>query len=192
MVYAWHDSGITPRPAAPCQGTRRRFQWPDMIRVLFVCMGNICRSPMAQGVLERRLSDEQLEDRVQVDSAGTHHYHTGESPDRRGVAAARRRGVEIGGQRARPVRDGDFLEFDLILAMDCDNEQKLRGICPPYYADRVKLVMDFAPDLREREIPDPYYVGGEGFEKVLDMLELCMEELMDELRDRLDQRGVVA
>ena len=88
-----------------------------MIRVLFVCMGNICRSPMAQGVLERRLRDEQLEDRVQVDSAGTHHYHTGESPDRRGVAAAQRRGVEIGGQRARPVRDGDFLEFDLILIL---------------------------------------------------------------------------
>ena len=163
-----------------------------MIRVLFVCMGNICRSPMAQGVLERRLREEQLEDRVQVDSAGTHHYHTGESPDRRGVAAARQRGIEIGEQRARPVRADDFLEFDLLLAMDCDNEQKLRAVCPPYYADRVKLVMDFAPDLREREIPDPYYVGGEGFEKVLDMLELCMEELMDELHDRLDQRGVMA
>ena len=163
-----------------------------MIRVLFVCMGNICRSPMAQGVLEQRLNDEQLEDRVQVDSAGTHHYHTGASPDRRGVAAARRRGVEIGSQRARPVRDDDFVEFDLILAMDSDNEQKLRTICPPHYADRVKLVMDFAPDLREREIPDPYYVGGDGFEKVLDMLELCMGGLMDELHDLLGQRGVIA
>jgi protein-tyrosine phosphatase len=163
-----------------------------MIRVLFVCMGNICRSPMAQGVLEQRLNDEQLEDRVQVDSAGTHHYHTGESPDRRGVAAARRRGVEIGGQRARPVCDDDFMEFDLILAMDSDNEQNLRAMCPPHYADRVKLVMDFAPDLREREIPDPYYVGGEGFERVLDMLEGCMGELVDELRDLLGQRGAVA
>jgi len=108
------------------------------------------------------------------------------------VAAARRRGVEIGGQRARPVRDDDFMEFDLILAMDSDNEQNLRAMCPPHYADRVKLVMDFAPDLREREIPDPYYVGGEGFERVLDMLEQCMGELVDELRDILGQRGAVA
>ncbi|NCF28098.1 MAG: low molecular weight phosphotyrosine protein phosphatase [Gammaproteobacteria bacterium] len=163
-----------------------------MIRVLFVCMGNICRSPMAQGVLEQRLNEERLEDRVQVDSAGTHHYHSGDPPDRRGVAAARQRGVEIGGQRARPVRDTDFQEFDLILAMDSDNEQALRAICPPFYSDRIKPVMDFAPDLREREVPDPYYVGGDGFEKVLDMLELCMEELMDELHDRLGGRDTIA
>jgi protein-tyrosine phosphatase len=160
-----------------------------MIRVLFVCMGNICRSPMAQGVLERRLNEEELDDQVQVDSAGTHHYHSGEPPDRRGVAAARNRGVEIGGQRARPVRDDDFAAFDLILAMDSDNERALRAICPPFYGDRVKLVMDYAPGMRVREIPDPYYVGGEGFEKVLDMLELCMEELMDELHDRLEKRS---
>lgn len=159
-----------------------------MIRVLFVCMGNICRSPMAQGVLERRLNEEQLEDQVQVDSAGTHHYHGGEPPDRRGVAAARNRGIEIAGQRARPVRDDDFSEFDLILAMDSDNERHLRAICPSFYGDRVKLIMDYAPGMREREIPDPYYVGGQGFEKVLDMLELCMEELMDELHDRLNNR----
>ncbi len=188
MVYAWHDNGITSWPAAPWEGARRRFQWHDMIRVLFVCMGNICRSPMAQGVLEQRLYEEQLGDRVQVDSAGTHHYHTGEPPDRRGSAAAARRGIAIGGQRARPVRDNDFLEFDLILAMDSDNERELRAVCPPYYGERVKLVMEFAPDLREREIPDPYYVGEQGFEKVLDMLELCMEGLMDELHDRLDER----
>ncbi len=192
MVYAWHDSGITSWSTAPFEGARWRFQWHDMIRLLFVCMGNICRSPMAQGVLEQRLYEEQLEDQVQVDSAGTHHYHTGESPDRRGVAAARRRGIEIGGQRARAVRDDDFMEFDLILAMDSNNERELRAICPPYYGDRVKLVMDFAPDLREREIPDPYYVGGQGFEKVLNMLELCMEGLMDELHDRLDERGAIA
>lgn len=147
---------------------------------------------MAQGVLEQRLNEEHLEDRVQVDSAGTHHYHSGDPPDRRGVAAARQRGIEIGGQRARPVRDTDFQEFDLILAMDSDNEQALRGICPPFYGDRVRPVMDFAPDLREREVPDPYYVGGDGFEKVLDMLELCMEELMDELHHRLGGRDTIA
>jgi low molecular weight protein-tyrosine phosphatase len=162
-----------------------------MIRVLFVCMGNICRSPMAQGVLEQRLREEQLDEHVEVDSAGTHHYHAGEPPDRRGVAAARSRGIEIGAQRARPVRDDDFLEFDLIVAMDAENEKKLRSICPPYYVDRVKRMMDYAPAMRERDIPDPYYVGGQGFEKVLDMLELCMEELIDELRDRLTEVGVV-
>ena len=163
-----------------------------MIRVLFVCMGNICRSPMAQGVLEQRLDEEQLRDRVQVDSAGTHHYHSGDSPDRRGVSAARGRGIDISCQRARAVRDSDFEDFDLILAMDSDNERELRAVCPPFYSDRVRLVLDFAPDLREREVPDPYYVGGEGFEKVLDMLDLCMEELMDELHDRLGQRDTVA
>ncbi|MDX2312913.1 MAG: low molecular weight protein-tyrosine-phosphatase [Gammaproteobacteria bacterium] len=163
-----------------------------MIRVLFVCMGNLCRSPMAQGVLEKRLDEEQLRDRVQVDSAGTHHYHAGDAPDRRGVAAAHRRGIVISGQRARAVRDTDFEEFDLILAMDSDNERALRAICPPFYSDRVKLVLEFAPHLREREVPDPYYVGGEGFEKVLDMLDLCMEELMDELNDRLGLRGTPA
>ena len=163
-----------------------------MIRVLFVCMGNICRSPMAQGVLEQRLHDEQLDDRVRVDSAGTHHYHTGESPDRRGVAAARHRGIQIDGQRARPVRADDFTEFDLILAMDPDNERELRALCPPPHGDRVKLVMDFAPDPGECEIPDPYYVGEHGFEKVLDLLELCMQGLMDELRHRLHERDAIA
>ncbi len=192
MVYAWHDAGITSWPPPPLGAARLRFQWHDMIRVLFVCMGNICRSPMAQGVLEQRLREEQLDDRVRVDSAGTYHYHTGEPPDRRGVAAARHRGVQISGQRARPVCDNDFMEFDLILAMDADNERELRAICPPSHVDRVKLIMDFAPDRGEREIPDPYYVGEQGFEKVLDMLELCMQGLMDELRDRLDERGAIA
>ena len=162
-----------------------------MIRVLFVCMGNICRSPMAQGVLEQRIHEERLQDRVQVDSAATHQFHTGESPDRRGVAAARRRGIEIGGQRARTVCSADFEDFDLILAMDAENERELRGICPPDYSDRLKLVLEFAPDLREREVPDPYYAGRQGFEKVLDMLDLCMQELMDELHDRLGQRHTV-
>ena len=163
-----------------------------MIRVLFVCMGNICRSPMAQGVLEQRLHEERLEHRVQVDSAGTHHYHSGDAPDPRGVAAAGLRGIDISAQRARAVREDDFVEFDLILAMDSDNERGLRALCPPDYDDRIMPVMAFAPELREREVPDPYYVGGQGFEKVLDMLDLCMEGLMDELHDRLNERDAIA
>jgi protein-tyrosine phosphatase len=160
-----------------------------MIRVLFVCMGNICRSPMAQGVLENRLQQVQLEDRIQVDSAGTHRYHTGESPDPRGVAAASRRGIDIRGQRARGVRGDDFMAFDLILAMDTENERALRAQCPPAYGERVRLVTDFAPQLREREVPDPYYGGHDGFEKVLDMLELCMHGVVDELNARLGARN---
>ena len=163
-----------------------------MIRVLFVCMGNICRSPMAQGVLEHRLSDDRMADRIEVDSAGTHHYHSGESPDPRAVAAASRRGIAIGHQRARPVRDDDYLDFDLILAMDSDNERTLRKTCPPAYGDRIMRVTEFAPGLRERDVPDPYYVGEEGFEKVLDILELCLEGLMDELHDRLAERNELA
>ena len=100
--------------------------------------------------------------------------------------------LEAAHQRARPVRDDDFLEFDLIVTMDSDNERALRAVCPPAYGDRLVLATDFAPELREREIPDPYYVGEEGFEKVLDMLELCMEGLMDELHDRLDERNTIA
>ena len=160
-----------------------------MIRVLFVCMGNICRSPMAQGVLENRLHQTQLADRVQVDSAGTHRYHTGASPDPRGVAAAGRRGIDIASQRARPVQGEDFMEFDLILAMDADNEAALQAQCPPAYAQRVRLITEFAPQLREREVPDPYYGAHDGFEKVLDMLELCMHGVVDELHARLGVRN---
>jgi len=160
-----------------------------MIRVLFVCMGNICRSPLAQGVLEHRLSEEQLAHRVQVDSAGTIRHHAGQPPDRRAVSAARRRGYEIAGQASRPVHDDDFVDFDLIVAMDSDNERSLRAVCPPAYGDRVMRVLDFAPELRDRDVPDPYYDDEHGFEKVLDMLELCMEGLMDELHDRLAERG---
>lgn len=160
-----------------------------MIRVLFVCMGNICRSPLAQGVLESRLREEQLLDDVLVDSAGTHAYHSGEAPDRRGIAAARERGIDISGQRARPVRDRDFQEFDLIIAMDEDNRSRLESICPQGHLDKLQMMLDFAPELREREVPDPYYGGEQGFEKVLDMLELCMEALVDVLHEQLVTRG---
>jgi protein-tyrosine phosphatase len=155
-------------------------------------MGNICRSPMAQGVLENRLHQARLADRVQVDSAGTHRYHTGESPDPRGVAAASRRGIDIASQRARPVQGEDFMEFDLILAMDADNERALQTQCPSAYGERVRLVTEFAPQLREREVPDPYYGGHDGFEKVLDMLELCMHGVVDELHARLGVRNTTA
>jgi protein-tyrosine phosphatase len=160
-----------------------------MIRVLFVCMGNICRSPLAQGVLESRLRDEQLLERVEVDSAGTHAYHTGEAPDRRGIAAARQRGIDISGQAARPVRDRDFQEFDLIIAMDEDNKRRLESVCPEGHLDKLYLMLDFAPELREREVPDPYYGAEHGFEKVLDMLELCMEELVDVLQEQMVTHG---
>ena len=143
---------------------------------------------MAQGVLEQRLHEEGLAHLVAVDSAGTHAYHRGEPPDARAMAAARARGIDISGQRARLFRDADYLEFDLILAMDDDNLARLERACPPRLRDKVRLALDFAPELSEREVPDPYYGEGDGFEKVLDMLELCMEALIDELHDRLEGR----
>jgi len=159
-----------------------------MIRVLFVCMGNICRSPLAQGVLEHRLRDEGVHDRIWVDSAGTHAYHVGEAPDRRAVDAARRRGIEIAAQRARRVRDTDFAHFDLVVAMDMQNRRELEAICPPFERHKLRSMLDFAPGLREREVPDPYFGGEDGFEKVIDMLELAVEGLLDEIRDSRPRR----
>ncbi len=193
MVYAWHDNGFTSWLAGgPGAGRARRFQWREMIRILFVCMGNICRSPMAQGVLENRLKEQRIQNRVEVDSAATHQYHTGASPDARGVAAAGRRGIDISRQRARPVRGDDFLDFDLILAMDADNERALRELCPAEHHGRVRRITEFAPQLRGDEIPDPYYGGHDGFEEVLDMLEMCMHGVVDELHARLDVRNTTA
>ena len=140
---------------------------------------------MAQGVLEQRLREEGMADEVAVDSAGTHAYHRGEPPDPRAIAAARARGLDITTLRARPFRDDDYLEFDLILAMDEDNHARLERACPPRQRHKLHLALDFAPELTEREVPDPYYGAGDGFEKVLDMLELSMEGLVDELSDRL-------
>jgi protein-tyrosine phosphatase len=141
-----------------------------MTRVLFVCMGNICRSPTAEAVVRdfaRRVAGIDLE----VDSAGTHGYHVGDAPDERSIAAARRRGFDLGTLRARVVEAEDFERFDLVLAMDVQVLERLQELAPRQHANRLQLFLDFAPGLGRRDVPDPYYGGAAGFEEVLDLVE---------------------
>jgi protein-tyrosine phosphatase len=154
--------------------------------VLFICMGNICRSPMAEGVFRRVLADAGLVDQVYVDSAGTHaDYHPHAPPDSRGQATALRRGVDLSDIRARLVAATDFAEFDHILAMDRDNLADLLARCrDAELRQRIGLLMDFAPDWPDREVPDPYYGGPDGFERVMDMIEAAAQGLLVHLRER--------
>ncbi|MBZ0071267.1 MAG: low molecular weight phosphotyrosine protein phosphatase [Gammaproteobacteria bacterium] len=155
-----------------------------MVKVLFVCLGNICRSPTAQGVFEALVRREGLERHIEIDSAGTHDYHVGKPPDTRAQEAAQRRGIDLSGQRARHARPQDFLEFDYILAMDESNYDNLRELCPPDHEDRLRLFLDFAPHSGVREVPDPYYGGLQGFERVLDLIEQAAEGLLADIRTR--------
>lgn len=151
-----------------------------MTRVLFVCLGNICRSPTAQGVFASQLQASALQHEVSIDSAGTGGYHTGEPPDQRATAAALKRGYDLRMQRARAVADEDFEQFDLILAMDQSNLDNLLARAPANARARIGLLMDYAPDW-PREVPDPYFGGEAGFEQVLDMLEAASRGLLEDL-----------
>lgn len=153
-----------------------------MIKVLFVCTGNICRSPTAEGVFRALVAAEGLAGHVATDSAGTHAYHVGEPPDGRSTAAALRRGIDLSDLRARKVRASDYAEFDLVLAMDRGHADILRRQCPADLAGRVRLFLDFAPDLGIKDVPDPYYGGGDGFERVLDMIEAGSAGLLSHIR----------
>jgi len=154
------------------------------IRVLFVCMGNICRSPLAHGLFEHLVKKEGLDTLIEVDSAGTHAYHVGEAPDPRSQDTARQRGIDISGQRARKVCVADFEEFDYVLAMDRDNYAILESICPAGHEDKLHLFLDFAPELPESEVPDPYYGGRSGFDRVFDLVEAAAHGLLAEIRRR--------
>ena len=151
------------------------------MRLLFVCMGNICRSPTAEAVFADLLRREAPHAGIEIDSAGTHDYHLGAPPDARAIAAARRRGIDMSALRARQLVAEDFTRFDLLLAMDERNRRDMLARAAP--AERVRLLLDYAPGLGVREVPDPYYGGAEGFEEVFDMLEEASDNLMDELRD---------
>ncbi len=156
-----------------------------MVKVLFVCMGNICRSPVAEGVFRRMLESVGLGDKVYVDSAGTHSYHVGAPPDPRSQATASRRGIDLRALRSRKVTVADFSQFDYVLAMDRDNLEQLLGYCQePELRGRIQLFMDYAPDLPEREVPDPYYGGPNGFERVMDLIETAAEGLLIDIRQR--------
>lgn len=155
------------------------------LRVLMVCMGNICRSPTAEGVLRHQLREAGLHDAVEVDSAGTHDYHVGAPPDRRSQQHAARRGYDLSALRARAVSPRDFERFDLVLAMDEDNLERLERICPPHRRDRLKLLMAYAGEPGQTIVPDPYYGGTEDFERVLDLVERACAGLVADLRSRL-------
>jgi len=157
----------------------------QQIKVLFVCMGNICRSPTAEGVFRHCVKSAGLEARITADSAGTHDYHVGEPPDERAQRAALRRGYDLSALRGRQVSPGDFSEFQWLLAMDDTNLHALERMCPPQHAQKLRLFMDFAAGLAVREVPDPYYGGEQGFERVLDMVEQAAQGLLDHLRRRL-------
>lgn len=153
-------------------------------RVLFVCMGNICRSPTAHGVFLKLLQDEGEDLAVEVDSAGTHGYHVGSRPDPRSMEAALRRGYDLGMVRARQVEAEDFERFDLVLAMDSDNFANLERIAPAAHRGKLKLFLEFGREFDERDVPDPYYGGGGGFERVLDLVEDAARGLLQHLRER--------
>ncbi|MDP2903822.1 MAG: low molecular weight protein-tyrosine-phosphatase [Methylovulum sp.] len=141
------------------------------IKVLFVCMGNICRSPTAEAVFTKLVKERHLDTQFIIDSAGTHAYHVGDAPDLRAQKAALERGVELAGIRARKVTHGDFEDFDFVLAMDDDNYSILIEACPDGHKEKVRYFLDYAPHLNVREVPDPYYGGSYGFERVLDLVE---------------------
>ena len=141
------------------------------VRVLMVCMGNICRSPTAHGVLEKKLADAGLAGRIEVDSAGTHDYHVGRPPDERAQQHAARRGVDLSAQRARQLKAQDFDDFDLVLVMDDANQHAARALCPPGQRHKLRRLTDFCTRHRASEVPDPYYGGAAGFEAVLDLVE---------------------
>jgi protein-tyrosine phosphatase len=157
----------------------------NMPSVLFVCMGNICRSPMAEGIFRREITKAGLQDQVMIDSAGTHSYHIGEPPDSRAQSAIGRRGVDISWLRGRQVADVDFEKFDYILAMDEDNLNILKRNAPPHAHEKIRLLLSYSRKYPDREVPDPYYGGGRGFEENLDMIEDAVEGLISNIRATL-------
>jgi protein-tyrosine phosphatase len=154
------------------------------LSILFVCMGNICRSPTAEGVFRHRLTEIGDGFDFRVDSAGTHGFHVGAPPDPRAVSAAARRGIDISGQRARSVELADFEQFDFILAMDEENLQTLQAMQPADSRAHVGLLLSFTGEAESGEVPDPYYGGAAGFERVLDIIEEAIQGLLQELQRR--------
>lgn len=152
-----------------------------MIRVLFVCLGNICRSPTAQGVFERLVAESGLADAIVVDSAGTAGWHAGKPPDPRAIEAARRRGVDLSRQRARQVTRRDLQLFDYVLTMDRENLKAIRNLAANDQRGHIGLLLDFAPRLGLSDVPDPYYGGPQDFEKALDLIEEASTGLLAQI-----------
>lgn len=156
-----------------------------VMRVLFVCTGNICRSPTAEGVFRHLLEAEQLQRRVVVESAGTHGYHVGEGPDRRSVVAAAGRGYNLSGIRARQLASTDFSDFDYLLAMDRGHRLILERAAPDEHRQKVSMFLDYSRNYTGQDVPDPYYGGGQGFERVLDLIEDGAAGLLLDVKKKL-------
>lgn len=162
------------------EGNKKRF----MVNILFVCMGNICRSPTAEGVFTRLISDHGLQDKIGIDSAGTHAYHTGEAPDSRAQKSALARGINISHLRARKATAKDFETFDYVIAMDYDNYGHLESICPEEHLEKLSLFLEFGSQTDVKEVPDPYYGGPLGFERVLDLVEDASKGLLASILEK--------
>jgi len=154
------------------------------VSVLFVCMGNICRSPTAEGIFRHIINEKNIADDFITDSAGTHAYHVGEPPDSRAQETAQSRGIDLSDLKGRRVSEEDFDKFDYVLAMDKDNYAVLQDMCPSSKKHQLKLFLDFARDLGFDEVPDPYYGGTKGFEKVFDMLENASHGLIEHIQSK--------
>lgn len=156
-----------------------------MPRILFVCLGNICRSPTAEAVMLHKVAEAGLNDHIEIDSAGTGDWHVGEAPDERARKYGARRGYDLEPLRARQIEPEDFELFDLVLGMDDANLRELRRLCPPEFQSKVHLLMEYAPDAGDRVVADPYFGGGDGFDRVLDACEQACSGLLRTL-----QRGM--
>jgi protein-tyrosine phosphatase len=152
--------------------------------VLFVCMGNICRSPTAEGVFRAQANAAGIEQTLFIDSAGTHAYHVGAEPDARSQLFAAKRGYDLSQQRARQVNFNDFVQFDYLLAMDKDNLALLQAACPPEHRHKLGLFMQYANQSAAEEVPDPYHGGARGFDIVLDYIEDASQGLIERLRNK--------
>ncbi len=150
--------------------------------VLFVCMGNICRSPTAHGVFRHKLAAAGLADHIQVDSAGTHNYHPGSPPDERSARHAARRGYDLSDLRARQITEEDMARHDLILVMDWDNLALVQDVCPAAHQRKVRRLTEFCLQHDSPVVPDPYYGGATGFDQVLDLVEDACEGLLQHVR----------
>jgi len=151
-------------------------------KVLFVCLGNICRSPTAHGAFESLVAREKMQDRIVVDSCGTGSFHIGEKPDPRAIKAAARRDYDLSVQRARQIKPEDFLFFDYVLAMDRMNLGNVKAIAPKNYIGHIGLFLDFSQQRTYTQVPDPYYEGDDGFELVLDLVEDASQGLLEAIR----------
>ena len=164
-------------------------EYPSMnhnaaVKVLFVCMGNICRSPTAEGAFRQLVEQQGLAQDIAIDSAGTISYHVGEAPDSRAQAAARERGIELSDLRARQINVEDFRQFDYIIAMDEDNLRNILALDPGDGKAEVSLFLTFSKQFEEHEVPDPYYGGNNGFQRVLDLIEDASVGLLEHIRQQ--------